>query len=505
MFQNIPKKTTSTVQVWVSVALVLLALIMSFLPIIKLNTTAASDTMEELLDGVVEMDEVPEYVNVSAPKLISGILLFADIGSDLMDDMGDEDELEATLNSPETKEAITVVAAMISPFMELMDGEDTGNLAVILNIMITIFALIYVIFMTILFPLILFIKALIALISALKNMKTPEKAVARTGSQLPGLLELCFVLMLFQCVLPGMSYGAGAIGILIAAIASIVINTVAVRLRAYRKQDTVYANIAQGVSAVGVIGFMIFFFNLIKTGILKAFVGGSFFDYFLHTKMSSVAPESSAYVADGIMMILYLVLAFAALGYITACTKRLSLSAKKGELHLARAILMLPVFVLPAIIAGSTNVFTKASGFKLPTSSLILTPEQDSALTGVLVGVIIVLLAEIAMIVLRSVFCKDMTKEDRLLVLSGNAPDPFAPVEEEAAPAEEAAPVEEAPAEEAAPVEEEAPVEEAPVEEAPVEEAPVEEEAPAEEEAPVEEAPVEEEAPAEEAPATEEV
>ncbi|MBR2354707.1 MAG: hypothetical protein IKA76_09435 [Clostridia bacterium] len=530
MFPNIPKKTTATVQVWVSVALVILALILSFMPIIKLNTEKVADTVNELFDEVegLDLEELPDSVEVSAPTLISGISFFIDIGSELLSGDPDEDKLEDAMETEDAKEAFALVAGLMTPFADVISGDaDFESITAILGILVSSIALLYVVFMTLLFPIFLIVKALIALISALKHLKEPELATARTGAQLPGLLELCFTLLLFQCVLPGMEYGAGALGILIVSIISIVLNTVAVRLRAYRQQDMIYANIAQGVSLVGVIGFMVFFFNLIETGVLNSFLNGGFANFLVAIESSTklASQSGSGYIVDGIMMVLYIVLAFSALSYITVCTKRLSLSTKKGEHHLARAIFMLPVFIIPTVIAGAENirVQNKYTGKWTEASSLMLDSDQEAALTGVLVGLIIILLAEIALIVLRLVFCKNMTKDDRQLVLAGNAPDPnvqqayydpnaqgyydpnaqgyydpnaqqgyydpnaqqgYAPAAE-AAPVEEApvdaAPAEEAPAEEA--LAEDAPAEEAPAEEAPAEEAPVEEAAPNNEEA----------------------
>ena len=87
-------------------------------------------------------------------------------------------------------------------------------------------------------------------------------------------------------------------------------------------------------------------------------------------------------------------------------------------------------------------------------SFLQMSKEEETALTMVLVGIIIMIGAEIALIVLKKVLCKNMTEEDMRKVVTGEilavADAPAA------APVAETAPVEEAPAE--APVE--APVEE---------------------------------------------
>ena len=94
---NVPQKLAKTVQVWVCLLLTVIALVMSFMPIIKLDTSKNAAAINEMIDSMdlgVDM-KVPEEVDVSAVGLVkSGILVF-DIISLATDDTPSEAKLEA--------------------------------------------------------------------------------------------------------------------------------------------------------------------------------------------------------------------------------------------------------------------------------------------------------------------------------------------------------------------------------------------------------------------------
>ena len=438
MFPNIPKRTTAIIQVWVSILLIVLALIMSFMPIIKVNTEDLKDSFEELAEDMgidsdeLELDELPDYVEFTAPKLITSGIFFADLISTIADEPDDDElaeYLEDKLEEGETQEALTTAFAMVSVFTDnvsITEFDSNDTLPVIFGVAVSIISFLYIIIMILVLSIILIIKAIVALVQALMRLKNPEEATAKVSSKLTGLLGTMFIIMLFQCALPQVSYAWGAIAMMIITTVSIVLNAVAVRLPAYYKEDMMFANVVQGVSLVGIIGFLVFFFNLIKTGILETFIKGPFFTFVENFDYLETHYETN-YKTDAILMILYVVFAFIAVSYISGATRRLSLSAKNGSYLLAFPILALPVFILPTVIKSSQNLNIIEDGEVIfESSSLYLSESGETALIFVLVGIIIMLLAEIAYIVLPKVLCKEMTKEEKLLVLSGNAPDPEA-------------------------------------------------------------------------------
>ncbi len=384
---------------------------------------------------------------------------------------------------------------------------------IVLKMLIILIALLVVLGLTVIVPIRACFSALTALIVALVNVKNPEKASPKLAKRLPSLLTMPLLLILFSCLVPELGVGSGAMGVLIVCFVSVLLAVVLSRLHSYTPAQMKYANVMQGISLVGLIGYLVFFFNVINVGAFGSFVNGKLSSHIMNVITAQLeektvsAGASTGYVLDVVMILVAVLFVLISRGYLASCLRRLScaISVKEGkssikDIILPRAILMLPIFVLPTLVMNSNNYFADVTADEGTASLLVLNAEQQSAFDGVLAGIIIVLVAEIAMIVLRAALCHDVSAEDKGLVMSGAAtaeiaaPVADAPAEDVAAMAEapEAEEAVEAPTEEAveavaeeAPAEEavEAPAEETPAEEVPAEEAPeaVAEEAPAEE------------------------
>ena len=495
MFPNISKRTTAMIQVWTSVALIILALIMSFMPIIKINSfnlqesiegliddtadnvdieddkdsyksnygyndaendygysNGAQDVVDDIKDDIKEdikdevkseantnldslgLDKLSTEVEITVPKLISGAIFLGDFISELSKEDADISAwLDEALDDEKNQENLTTAIATLTLFTDAFN--TNGNAwALVFNLLITFICVLYIFVTMLILPIALLIIGIISLVHAIKNKETPEEATAKVASKLPGLLNLILALLLFQCAIPQISYAWGAVALLVITVISIVMNTVVVRLPAYREKDMKYANITQGISLVGIIGFIIFFVNFIKTGVLSAFLKGPFFafmkkynksvDFYKQSGISE-AEISSNYLTDAILMLCYAMLAIMVIAYISGAANRFALSSKKGSTLLAYPILTLPLYIIPKVIMSSKNLNIVVEGETImEEASIKLSESGESALTLVLVGIIIMILAEIAFIVVPKLLCKDMTKEDMQLVLAGNAPDP---------------------------------------------------------------------------------
>ncbi len=497
MFQlNVPRKTTATIQVWVSVALLLAALLLSFAPIITLKTADNAEGINEMLEEIApDADfELPERVDITAIKLIKSVGVMGKLmssvtkGAKAVSEGEDADgalsDLEKTLTSEDGKETIIIAIAMVKTVADSVSKDEDGNkkefnLASLLIILVSFIAVIALLVMTVLLPIQLLIAAIKGIIPAIKGLQTPEAVSATVAAQLPKFLSMPLTIMLFQCVIPGMEYGSGVIGVAVCAIVSVVLGLVVSRLRSYKKDQFVYLNIAQGVSIVSLIGFLVFFFNLLKVNVFNNFMGGKLGDYLLKVTAATLAKQTTndAYAIDMLLVVVYLFIALSAVSYIDFAAKRLSCTMganKKGifpkDSKLASAIIMLAVYIIPAYLMGVKHYFNDATSTAKVGDDylLVLDGDEKKALTGVLIGLILVLASEIALIVLKKNFCKGITVEQINCVLGGDAETPdelaaeAAPVAEEAteeAPATEVA--EEAPeAAEEAPATEETPVEE---------------------------------------------
>lgn len=478
---NVPKKLTSQIQIWTSVLLLVIATILSFTPIITLQTTKNAEDINEMLVKVAPDANltIPETVDVSAIKIVKSIGVGAKIIKATMnaaksvtseDDANQREiemdgkiyilnedgtlvektnaaadlgsEIAAILDTDEGKETILIALSLASTVASNFDTKDmsgSGVLASVLTMLITLIALIALLVLTFVIPIMLLVSTVAALISALTNLSTPEEVATKISRKLPGFISLPFTLMLFQCVVPGMTYGSGIAGICIVTILSAVLGLVVSRLRTYDGAAFRYLNIVQGVSALGIVGFVVFFFNLVKTNILTGFLHGKFADYVASVAQTLAAaakikgapkPEiNNSYLVDLALIVVYVCFALASVTYLEKCVQRLACSAsanKKGafpkDTCIVRAVLMIAVYALPTYIMGQKHFYNDPTSKAAvgDESLLVLGTEQSAALTMVLVGIILMLVAEVALIVLKIMFCKGMNSESMAAIMSGD-------------------------------------------------------------------------------------
>lgn len=497
---NLPRRTVSMVQLWASVLLIVLAFIFSFMPIITFKTLDNAGEINAMIEQFApDADfEIPEEVEISSPKLISTIALIANIiGTATAEGGADPDkaaELEDYLKSESGQQDVVTAVCVALTLTKTFNFEGQSDpLSLILNVVIGLIGLLAVLICTIILPIILFFNLIIALIKAAKGAKTPEEVSAAVGARLPGLLSLPLTIMLFQCVVPDMSQGWGIIALCVTCVISVLVNFVCSRLREYPAKQFVYLNVLQGPALVGIVGFLIFFFNIIKTGIFTSFTSGKFSMYFAQVLVAQEmgATVNNAYIIDGVLMLVYLCVMLSCVSYLDKAARRLSCTVKNEKPHgiiglfvpakasdnnLILALFTSLAYIAPTVVAGFKHFYndvtsTAAEG---DASFLNITDAGNEALSMALVGIIIMIVAEVAVVVLKGVFCKDLAAHEKEALLLGHAMTSEERLEEAkkiVAESEAAAPAEEAVAEEAPAVEEAVAEEETATEEAPAEEA----------------------------------
>ena len=473
MFQlNLPKKPVAQAHVGFICLLIVIALIFSFLPIITLNT-ADEDTLDginEILAKFTDEDvKIPKEVKVSAPMLIKSIFLMVDLVKMAKDGENatekEKESLEKRLNGEAGKNTVLIGAAIVhsitSTFKENKESENSNLINLLFNVLITIVAVFYLLGVTIAMPIAFAILAIRALVPIAKNYKELHTHTAAVANKLPQKLSIIMTIMLFQCVLPSMNYGAGTLGLWIISIISVFANFAVTRLTAYEKDEFIYLNIVQGASLLSIVGFFIFFFNLLKTNIFSTFTHGAWGLYIAEVLASpSRADADKGYIVDAVLILVYLVAVLTCVKFLGKCANRLScaMNTKSGNASLLpESIALLVVYLVPTIVAGRESCLSDPfdKGSKALGSFLELSADQKSVLTSVLVGVIIMIAAEVAIKVLENIFCPNMTKEAKAAVLNNTATAPVKEATTEEAPATEAA-VEETPVADEAPVAEEA-------------------------------------------------
>ena len=514
---RVPKKLMALIQTWGCVLLAVLCVLFSFTPLFTLKTIDNAEDIEssinEMLGDTGVEIEIPEEIGISSVKLIKSISLIIDVislakdtvDSAVQDGVDSEnvnkkaEELQARLESEEGKDILLTAFAVANVVMSVTENnaeEGSSGIGYILTIAFTIIALLYVLGFTLLFPFIFAIGTLVTLIKVLIKMKNPLDSAPVAAKQLNGLILLPLLAILFQCVIPGIDFGSGTVAIFIIACISTAINVAISRTRNYPEDKNIFSLIVQGGALVGAVGFAVYFFNIIKTGILNTFLRGEWGNYVaevvaakkLADRLHEPLDVSYAFVIDAVLILLYISFVMGSIGYFAGCVQRLTLNGTKGKYGTDAPAHFIPMTValtagaiMPLVVSKMENLYNnfvdKADGAR---SSLTFNDDTKSALTAALVGLGIMLAAEIAIAVCTGKFCKGLSRDAKQDVLMGKTTDdePAEKAEEKTEAKVEAkveAPAEvkvEAPAEEAV----EAPAEEAV--EAPAEEAA---EAPAEE------------------------
>ncbi len=454
---NVPKKIGASVQFWVSLALIVVALIMSFAPIITLETGEIQQGIADLANKVLpgEKMEIPEdgKIGVSAPKLISSVSTIVKvISTSTAVANGNEDaaekleEIEKYIETEDGKQDLLTAMALAATVVKTLgigSDEMAGEqdiFSLVFNVLISIIAFIAVLVMTILIPIMVIIMAIKSIFIALRNIQTPENASAELGNKLSTVLSLPFTLMLFQCVIPGMSYGSGIVTICYMAIASTVLNFVVSRMREYPNEQFKYLNIIQLPAFVGIIGFLVFFFNITKSDVFTTFAHGKFAMYMTKAMAYTATKQdvNTSYIIDAVLILVYLVVMLSCVSYIESAARRFSCTIKRerpkgilglfytGKLHdnnIVKACFMLLAFIIPTYIKGQKHYYENPLVLEGAgdASFLELTADQESALTMALVGIIIMILAEVAVIVLKKVFCPNISTQDAEALMTGHA------------------------------------------------------------------------------------
>ena len=480
---NVSKKVTAPLMVWVSIVLIVATLLFSFMPIMCLDTSINGDGISEMLGDIGgEMDiEIPEKVEITVGKLINSAKVIGKIinvakeaaneasgNTTKKDGPSAAEELQAYMETPQGQETLLVAAAVGTTLANAFDfGENAHILSIVINILIVFVSLMSVLAFVFIIPIKVIIMLIKALIPALSNVKTPELAASKVSTKLPEMLGIPFTIMVFQTFIPGMTYGWGLIAMTVTVAVSVLFCTVITRLRTYEPKKFMYLNVVQGVSIVSIVGFFVFFFNILKTNVITRFLKGNFAKQLINLAAGKTAADlakepfepNNAYITDFVLIFAFIIAFLSSVAYISFAANRLSCTVdpknrdrKMADSKIVFAILMLVTYIAPTLVAGKTNFFYNVASKEAVgnESFLVLEAAETSALSAALVGIIIMIVAEVALIVLKKVLCKDLTALEASAIVCGRDEDTTvaAPAAEEAAveaPAAEEAPAEEAP------------------------------------------------------------
>jgi hypothetical protein len=186
MFQlNVPRKTTSLIQVWGCVALAIICVFLSFAPLITLDTGKDAQAIKESINEIFDKDvniKIPEKVEVSTGKLVSSISLVVDVvkvtadaakqannaANNAMNGMTTEannaandadaslKKLEELLLSEDGKNTLVTVFAIANSVTNATGSNDSAEekatgLSAVLSYVVVVLALLYVLIFTLIF------------------------------------------------------------------------------------------------------------------------------------------------------------------------------------------------------------------------------------------------------------------------------------------------------------------------------------------------------------------
>ncbi|MBO5261565.1 MAG: hypothetical protein J6B45_00810 [Clostridia bacterium] len=417
---KVPRKIVCTSQFWISAALVILALVFCLTPIISLVPSGNNEILDDFLDELgVDVDIDEDEYGISMPKLIGSIGLIVNMIQAAGGDDDAQDKLDDVLDTDEGEEQIATIAALVATIMNTFNFEEmegSNFIEIIFGLVISLIALLYVIVMVFVLPIMVIVIAITTIIKVLKNIKTPENVSGELAGKLTPILSLTLTTKLFMGAIQGdlMVAGSGLNALFILALIAVGFNFVATRLREYPSKQFKYLNIVQPVAIVSIVGFIIFFNNLCNSGILNGFFGGDIMGLIV----DAIEDEDiGTVIAPLVMMVIYIGLAIGSMGYLDKAARRLCCSVKPEGPKGLVGLFIKGNISDNNIVHACTNLFV----YILPVIAYSMVEEEVEDATGILVGAIIMVVAEIAAIVLRSIFCKDMTEAERQEVLTGTA------------------------------------------------------------------------------------
>lgn len=440
---RISKRLLATLQASISIGLIVLVFIFSMLPMVSIDTTsegygnAGGMLKDNMADSITQYtgeeclpSEIDDSIYVSPIGLLRSLILY---GKVIMGNVSYDSELAADINEwlsdDSDRSDITVVAALACTIEKMGRTVKSNESAwtVVFEVIMPIIGIIAVLILTFIFPIVMLLKMIRALIVGAKGRATPEKIAGQLCGSLPGILSLTIIYILMQSISHIFSIGWGLVAIFSAAVVSVLVNAAATRLREYDRATNVYLNTVQGLSILSLVGFCIFFFSIICAGACEAFFGGAFAEYtssVLSQEISNPAAEiRGEYIFDGIMMICFMLFVVISTAYLDRITKKLSLGGAKKDRNLVLPSFALVASIIPLIISAMEHCYeSPVAGESVVGTSFLSNSEYGyGCAVAALVGAFLMLSAEIGIVVLTKLFSKSISAQEKVELLSGKA------------------------------------------------------------------------------------
>lgn len=430
----------------ISVILIIASLVFCFLPIAKLNMSEGSAQEIEHIMNQVDDGSIYEgltkdgglegmVIDITPLKIVESTGFLAKLIAAGITTAGGEEideatkaDLTATFLNPDgtIKENIKDVAvlsgALAASVISDLEFTENSMFSSIFKLVASVFAIIYIMAFALIMPIVYLIVFIVSLIQLLKYGSEPEKAEDKLAGKLFGVIAFPILFFLFPCVTSTMSYGLGALLIVLTALVSAVVNLIFSRLAPLSSEESKNANILQCVTIVSIAGFALFFLNIIKTGVFRSFIGGPWADYAAQVIDAGKTVDFGFYL-EAIMIMIAVVLVMLSSIYLSKMLKRISLlkdykNPEKSGSSIAISIIMIFAAALPLIVTLLSHDPIGTATEKI--YFLTLSDAQHSALILALVGLCVAFVSELVLLILKVNICGKSKSADNNVQDQGN-------------------------------------------------------------------------------------
>ncbi len=407
-------KSLTVIQNLVCVVLIVIMCLLSFGTIFTVSfpmnaevKDAVEDTLSNIAgDGQTQSYEIKEEIDVNLSFLIKSV---SSIGKVVKSVTSAVNELQGAAESGTMPEE--------SPIQK----EDILNQDLI-DFVVFIFAImasfrtfwlvglcnILLIALVVILPVACIISAIGALLGFLGNTDDPGRASHKISKGFHRIINVFPMLLLILVFLPDVKFGGAVYGILALCLVGLGVGVLVSRVKKYEGDDFKYLNILQIGSVVSLIGYILFFVNIVGSKLFNAvfeMLGGHAVNEL--TAAATGAKKEVDFMPVMLTLILLAVSYFVIKSLTRIVTRIACMSKSKSPTHILSAVIALAVFIIPVMMMNSEP-------------ALELAKDQKGNFAAMVVGIFIMLAAEIALTVLPKKLCPACSATRQQEIVTGS-------------------------------------------------------------------------------------
>lgn len=246
--------------------------------------------------------------------------------------------------------------------------------------------------MTFILPITAIIAVIRGLIGVFFNTHDIGRGLHKVSRAFFSLIAQLPLILLVLVMVPGIRMGTGVYGIMICCLLGLIVNFIGSRTKYYEGQDLRYINIVQIVCTVSLVGYVLFFFNFLNSGIMNA-AYSTLAKQVAEEVGQAIGGDKSVDAVPIIMTLLLLIAVISVLDNLTRIVTRIACMSKgKSAVSIGNAVISLLVIALPVVMKNMDI------NFEIDENCM-------SAFTLTSVGVFIMAAAEILLAILLKKLC----------------------------------------------------------------------------------------------------